>query len=242
MKMKHAFLALTALMLSPVVNAQSSATVPTGVANWSSNNFPLAGPPLRYQQWIAPSEFEALIGREVRVQSLTLFGGSPGGQTGAQIDVEIIMGNGPEFQPTQLMDMNLTNSNAPFATQPVVVVPRSNHLLGSATPGGAVITFPFQNEFIWDGQSGVVVDIKMFDNGKGNLAYNYDFQYSPSAFFRQYRLWGLSSDPRTVQVASFFQASQGVTMQFNYADGVSVSFGQGCAGAGNIVPDRKSVV
>lgn len=240
--MKHAYWLLF-LGLATTLPAQQAA-VPTVTTPWTSNNLPMAGGSMRYQQWFAPNEFVSTIGRPVRVTQLQLFGGPPGGQAGAFVDIEVTMANGPTGGPSFQMDSNLTNAAAAFPLAPVVVVPRGTgpvagrHQLATAVDGAPVMTLPFQQAFVWDGSSGVVVDIKLFDNGKnnGNQPYTYNLQYTFRGAGKTTRLYAFSTNPQNVTTAAFVGNGEGISMVFDYVDGITVPFGSGCAGAGGFVP------
>ncbi len=226
-------LALAAML--PALPAQPmpiTATLPTSTF-WLATNEPFAGQsPKRYQQWFSPAAWQTAVGRPMRVVGLDFFAGTPGGQTGASIDIQITMANGPLSFPTTNMTTNL-------ASGAVVVVPRSQQTLNTATPGTMPLSISFKQfgtEFVWDGSSAVVVDILVFNNGKGNQPYRYDLQATFSSTGQVYRLWGFGADPRAVTQSSFFQNGAGLAMQFTLEDGVSVPFGRGCAGAGGAVP------
>jgi hypothetical protein len=203
---------------------------------WLKNNFPVGAPPLRYQQWFTAAQWARTVSHPVRVVGLDLVASATaGGQLGSVIDIEVKLANGPAFL-SQLMDANLTNPSAPFPTPAVLVIPRSQHALGPATPGTFPLQLTFVREFVWDGISSVVVEIKMWNNGMGNQTRPYDLQYAQNAGFEIGRMWGLSPDPNSVVNAGFVQQGNGVAMQFRYAEGVSVPYGRGCPGAGGHLP------
>jgi hypothetical protein len=224
---------LAGAALTPLVPAQPTqfqATLPTSTF-WVGNNEPFAGvAPKRYQQWFSASAWTAGVGRPVRVVGVDFPAWTPGNQTGAQVDIEVTMAHGPAIA-SGLMDDNLVKDV-------VVVVPRSTHTLGTAAPGSYPLTLSFKavgTEFAWDGQSSVVVDIKLWNNGKGNRSYSYDLQATFSSIGQVTRLWGFG-DPRSTNQASFYQPNAGLAMRFNYEEGISVPFGSGCPGAGGFVP------
>ena len=200
---------------------------------WQSTNEPFAGAaPKRYQQWFSAQSWITAVGRPVRVVGMDLIAGGPGGQPGATIDVEITMANGPTNFPFSQMDLNLQSGTT-------VVVPRGLQTLNNAIPGSNPLQLSFKQyntEFHWDGTSGVVVDIKMWDNGRGNTAKPYDLQASFSSFGQVQRMWGFGPDPRFVNNATVNQPNSGLALQFSFEDGISVPFGDGCPGAGGFVP------
>ncbi len=232
---------LPALLLAAGVAAQPQQLTVPSVTAANSINYPVAGPPMRYQQWIAPSEFLPAAGGPVRVTMLELIGGFPGGQTGTTLDLEVTMANGPTTQPSLAMDQNLTNPFAAQQLQPVVVYPRPvgpqpHPVLGTAIPGGSVLQLPFSTPFIWDGSSAVVVDIKVFGNGMLSQPFPYELAFTTRALGTSWRLFGLGPNPRSVLMATFTQPNAGIQMLFTYELGLTVPYGQGCAGAGGVTP------
>jgi hypothetical protein len=234
--LRHTLLPLVLLLASPAAAQSTTITLPTAFGGVTTSNIPVAAPPGRFQQWFSPGEWMTAVGHPVRVTGLDLIAGSPGGQAGAQIDIEVIMANGPASGPGLFMDANLANPLAPLAPPPVTVAPRGVRTLGTAIPGSFPLRLTFATPFVWDGVSGVVVDIKLFDNGKGNQAYQYHLLATSAAANRTTQLWGFNPDPRTVINASAVTPGQGLVMQFTTVEGATVSFGQGCPGAGGAVP------
>ena len=236
--MINAKLLLSCLVLATALPAQPmQVTLPSPApAFWFKNNFPVGAPPLRYQQWFGPGQWARTVAHPVRVSGMDLVASSTGGgQVGSTIEIEVTMGNGPAF-PSPQMSSNLTNPAAPFPRAPVVVVPRGQHALGPAAAGTFPLQLSFVNEFVWDGISTVVVEIKMWNNGQGNQTRAYDLEYAQTGAFEIGRMWGLSPDPNSVTNATFFQQGNGVAMRFHYSEGVSVPYGAGCPGAGGHRP------
>lgn len=207
---------------------------------WSKNNFPVAGPPMRYQQWFTAPQWVRTVAHPVRITGLDLVASQTGlGQAGGLLDIEVTMGNGPAFISLD-MDGNLTNPFLVDPLPPVVVVPRSQHMLAAAVPGTFPLNLTFINQFMWDGVSTVVIDIKMWSNGVSTQPRSYDLEYTQVGGFEMGRMWGLSPDPNSVSQASFFQQQNGVAMRFTYEEGVTFSYGGGCPGAGNVVPEATT--
>ena len=207
---------------------------------WSKNNYPVGGPPMRYQQWFAAPQWARTVAHSVRITGMDLVASQTGGgQAGALLDIEVRMANGPSFVSMD-MDGNLSNPFVANPLPPVVVVPRSQHLLGPATAGTYPLSLTFINDFTWDGQSTVVIDIRMWSNGTGNQPRSYDLEYTQLGGFEMGRMWGLSPDPNSVAMAAFFQQQNGIAMRFTYEEGVVLSYGAGCPGAGNAVPEAST--
>jgi hypothetical protein len=193
-----------------------------------ANNYPFAGPIMRYQQWYAPGEWKAMGAPQhpVRVRDLEFRAGSPGGQAGATVDMELAIANGPEFAPSQVFESNLVAGR--------VTAPRTVRTLGTATPGSYPMKVTLPSDFVWDGVSGVVVDVKIWGNGRGNQPFNFDLEATASASGRLTRLYTVNNPSATF--ADQFQPGWGVTTRFTYYEGVTLPYAQGCPGAGNFVP------
>ena len=233
--MNIAKLLLPCLALATALPAQSPQLLPSPAPFWFADNFPLGAPPIRYQQWFTAAQWTRTVGHPVRITGLDFFAATTGLGGPAVIDIEVTMGNGPAFVGVH-MPSNLTNPFAAFPTAPVVVVPRGLHSLGASLPGTRPLQLSFVNEFVWDGESTVVVEVKMWDNGVGNVARSFDLLYAQNGGFEYGRMWGLSSDPDNVTNASIVQQGNVVAMQFHFAEGVSIPYGDGCPGQGGHIP------
>jgi hypothetical protein len=217
----------TLLAFAAIVTAQQQFDLPTFNPIPTSNNYPFAGPKMRYQLWYSAAEWRARLRDAVRVCGIQFKAGSPGGQTGKQIDVEVTMANSSPVQAVGSFDQNLVSART-------VVVPRTRVQLATATPGSYPVRFTFSREFLWDGVSGVAVDIRIFDNGNLNQPYQYDLEATVSSGTRITRLFTVD-DPNST-TAAVIRPGEGLTTRFLYSTAITVPFGQGCPGAGGFVP------
>ena len=218
----------TVALCAASLTAQQTFDLPTLRFNPQNNNFTFAGPVMRYQQWFSAAEWQARSADQIRVIGVDFFAG-PGaaGPAGRIVDVEVTMANA---MPTTWSSRFQSN----FVSGEVTVFPRGNLTL--LAPGAAAfpVRIPFQNEFVWDGSSGVVIEIRIFDNGNQGTAYTYDLEYLAFTQGRCTRLY-TPNDPNAT-VAQTISAGTGLTMRFSYETAITWPYGQGCAGEGNFVP------
>jgi hypothetical protein len=222
-------LALLAL-LAPNASAQAkTAILPSTLGFAQTNNYPFAGPVMRYQQVYYASDLIATIKMPVRINQLEFKAGSPGGQPGATVDMEVSIANGP-VQVSGTFDQNLLGGK--------LTVPRKSYLLGSAV--GYPMTVPLGADFVWDGQSNVVVEVKIFGNGfPGGQSTSYQLESTTTQPLLVARLYTIGN-PNAV-TAVIVQQGWGITTRFTYNEGVTTSFGFGCPGLGNITPIASTV-
>src|SRR5690606_22244836 len=114
-----------------------------------------------------------------------------------------------------------------------VVLPRTTLTLGPANPGTFPLNITFQNEFVWNGHSAIVVDLRIFGNGNNNQPYQYDLEFNVAAGPRLVRLWALDPNAST---ATNVRAGEGITTRFFYKEAINFHYGVGCPGRGNVVP------
>lgn len=218
---------LAALTIGALAPAQSFALdFPSGAPFQSANNYPFAGPIMRYQVWYSASEWVTVAKNPVRLQEVQ-FATQTTGQLGKTVDLQITMGLCPVFGPTQVFDQNL-------GANPVVVYPRKIVTLPTTVANSYVLKFPFTTEFVWDGTSAVVLEVRIFGNGNGNSGFLYDFVATAAAAGKMTRLYTVN-DPNAVSAANY-QTGWGIYSRFIAANGTAISFGAGCPGAGSFVP------
>lgn len=220
--------ALVAFSLCGLLPAQNTKNLdfPSVLPVTQGNNYPFAGPIMRYQIWYAASEWVAVAKQPLRINEVQ-FKTITGGQAGKTVDLQVSMGICPVFGPTQIFDQNLGAS-------PVLVVPRKTVTLPTSVAGAYSLKLPFTSEFTWDGASAVTLEVRIFGNGNGNNAFNYDFQSTSASPGQMTRLYTVN-DPNAVTAVNY-QTGWGLVTRFVGVDGVVVSFGTGCAGLGNFVP------
>ncbi|GAB4147803.1 MAG: hypothetical protein Fur0037_16070 [Planctomycetota bacterium] len=205
--------------------AQISFTLPAGVQP-ANNTLPFAGGIGRYQQWYRGSDIAANAQEPMRITQIDFFRGT-GQQLTTTLDLEISIGHGYPFGPNGVFDQS-------FSSPPQVVFPRRTVTLSTVPAGAVALSFPFSTPFTWDGQSAVVIDVKVYGNGQANQGFNYDFQSTSAAFGQVTRLYALGN--ANAQYATSVQPSWGLFTQFTMRSGVNVPYGTGCPGALNHVP------
>lgn len=228
--MKFNLLVMACSVLATAASGQKASFVIPSKLNppARTNPYPFAGPMMRYQQWYSAAEWTKGAKHPVRVVGIA-FKTAGSGATKI-LDLEIAMASGPAFGPSASFNSNLVKDK-------VVVVPRGKYTLPAGSAGKFVVKFAFPSvrQFVWDGTSPVVVDIKLYDNGNGNKQHNYPFEFTVTGFNQVSRLYSPGS-PNQQSVATRFDPNQGITTQFTFEEGVTVSFGKGCPGQHGKVP------
>lgn len=223
-------LAVVFLLLASAeaLSAQQNFVLPVNLGNALNTNIPFASVRSRYQQWYSAADWQARSPRPIRVNTMQFKAGSTGmGVANRQVEIEVTMANGPSV-PSNVFEANLVAGR-------VLVFPRARITLPAPTPGTFPINIPFTSEFVWDGSSSVVADIRVWDNGNNNVSWTYDLEYdgsSPTA--SMFRLWTVNNPSATT--ATFMSQGQGLTTRFFYNTALSVAYGAGCPGDGGFVP------
>lgn len=206
--------------------------LPTISSSRQPATMPIGGPRMRYQQWYSPQEWLTRAVRPVRVNGLQFKAHSRGtGVAGRQVELEVLMGNSFTTNPISQFETN-------FQSGRTIVFPRAPVVLPAPTPGSWPVSLGFANEFVWDGSSGVILEIKIWDNGNNNTNWTYDLEVEVSAPSRITRLWSIVGP--TATSASFFGSGQGLVTRFSFAQAIDIPFGNGCPGAGNHVPVART--
>jgi hypothetical protein len=222
-------LAILALLATPAA-AQLTFTLPGNVLQ-TNNNLPFAGGIGRYQQWFRGSDLAANATQPMRMTQIDFLRGSGSQQVATTLDLEVAVGHSFQFGPNGLFDQN-------FVGPRLVVVPRRTVMLGTGNPGSVVLSFPFVTPFTWDGQSPVIIDVKVFGNGQGNQVFNYDFLSTSQGLGAVTRLYALGNANATA--ATTVQSNWGLFARFTMRPGVNLPFGSGCPGEGNFVPTTST--
>ena len=223
MKLLPVVLALGCLPLA----AQSTAfTLPTATPP-TSNNLPFGGGIGRYQQWYAAAEIQSGVTGPKRLVQLD-FLSNGGTQVATTLDLEVWVGHGFASGPSGAF----ANS---FAEPQVLVLPRRTVNLVAAAAGAPTVTLPFTTPFTWDGTSPLVVDIRIFGNGRANQSFNHDLRAAVgTAQGKTTRLYALGNASATT--ATIVQQGWGLFTRFTMRDGFNLPFGDGCAGEGWYFP------
>jgi hypothetical protein len=206
--------------------AQNQFVLPLRILNRLNESFPFGGQTMRYQQWYSANEWMSSITDPHRITGLEFKAGNPAGQAGRIVEVEVTMANSFATGPSSAFEANMVSGRT-------VVLPRRRIQLGTAMAGTWPVSFTFVNEFHWDGQSGVVVEIKLFDNGNNNQPYAYELEKAISTG-NIVRLFTIG-DPNA-STALVFTAREGLTTRFTYKDAISYPYGTGCTGEGGHIP------
>ncbi|MEM7199537.1 MAG: hypothetical protein AAF628_04685 [Planctomycetota bacterium] len=222
------FLAASALLVTSGRTQPSAVVLPNTVPLWVADNEPFAGAsPKRYQQWFSASELTLGLMNPVRIVGLRFPAWTPGGQPGAVQDLQVSMAiSASPFEPVTFQNTGLE-----------VVVPRGSYTLGAAT--GFPISFDFKQfstEFVWDGSSSIILEIKIWDNGRGGNPFPFSMQATFTAFGATARLIGYGPNPDGISTPSVVQSNAGVAVEFQFEQGVSTLYGDGCPGASGFVP------
>ena len=123
-------------------------------------------------------------------------------------------------------------ARAPTTTQLETVFPRNNVTLAAISPGAWTLTVNFTKDFVWDGKSGIIVDIRQWSNGS-NSSLKYNFRATAIAKNRLQRIWA-NGKPNASN--GDWRNGIGLYTRFLYQEGGSYSLGTGCAGASSAIP------
>jgi hypothetical protein len=223
-------LPLLALLVAVPAVAQT-VTIPTGVQT-SDLDRPFPGGIGRYQQWYAPGPLVTGLLGPVRIERAQFFSGSTQTSNTAALDMEVSMAHSFVSGATGAFDFN-------YADSPVIVVPRRTINLAATTPGAVAIDLQFTNRFTWDGVRPIVIDIKIFGNGRpANAPFTYNFRgtvVGNNLVQRAYQAGNANAQNGQ------HQANYGLVTRFSARPGVNIDYGQGCPGA-NFVTPRHTVL
>lgn len=216
-------------VLGATAQTVTTITVPANVTPTGSDAAPLATAPSRYQQWYSASDLGLTARVPVRIRAMAFLAAQVL-QSGSDVDIEIRMAH---MAPQQAPSTNFANN---IATDNTLVFPRARvNLVAMPAVGTRVVTFNFATQFLWNGSSSIVVDIKVYGNGNNNQPYLYPCQTVIGAFGQTTRM-SAAGNPASLTTATLLQQGQGLITVFDAVDGAVVSFGTGCPGAGNRVP------
>jgi hypothetical protein len=218
------------LLLAAAAGAQTrgSFIVPSTNPLPRPGTLPFAGVPERFQQWYAFNEIKLGVDHPVRIIKIEFKALAGGGTQAAQLDMELALALGTSF-PASQFDSNLTRGK-------VVVAPRATYALSATGAWPLAITFAPTNQFVWDGRSSIILDVKLYGNGlPNNPPLNYDFEYTVTGTNKVERLWA-NGNPDNQTIATNQQHGWGITTRFTFEEGVTVEFGDGCPGDGGFVP------
>lgn len=215
----------TLLSLAAALTAQT-VTLPFPAPLAANTQLPLAAGIGRYQQWFSAAQATANFGTApIRIQSLAILAGASATIT-TTLDCEIAMAIASPFGLASTFDSN-------FAGPRIVVRPRTNLTLNTATAGNPVLTVPFTQSFTWDGQSPFLVEIRIFGNGRSNAPFNADQRGTDVGFGSISRVYqGGNASASSGNLVN----GQGLFVRFTLRTGGSTHFGNGCRGFNFITP------
>lgn len=222
---------LTATAAAAQTLPPSPVQLPTFVSQAAPTSIPFGTTRIHWQLWWSAAEWSTGIGRPVRVQGVDFLTPS-GGQTGRRIQLEVRMAHGPTQFPTGNFQSNMVADET-------LVFPAPGAPNAFTTPttaaGQFALQIPFATEFQWDGESGVVLDIRIFDNGNFNQPYPYDVTLETPVVGSPFvSLYDDRGNPNATSANRFL--TRGPRVRIRFVDGATLSFGQGCAGDGGFVP------
>lgn len=210
----------------PLAAQSTTFTLPTATPA-TSNNLPFGGGIAHYQQWYSAAEVQSGVTGPKRLVQLD-FLSNGGTQVATTLDLEVAVGHGFASGPSGIFASS-------FAEPPLIVLPRRTVNLVTAAAGAPAVTLPFATQFTWDGTSPLVVDIRIFGNGRANQTFTYDLRAAVgTALGKTTRLYALGNASATT--ATIVQPGWGLFTRFTMRDGVNLPFGAGCPGEGGFVP------
>jgi len=215
-----AILLLAPLTMGQLQTTKNIAVTPSPFIS-GGNILPFAAQTGRYAQWYAASWFTRTIKQPVRIRGIQFMCDSGTHQGTATLNLQVAMGN-----------TNFLSGAFPTSQQLTTVFPRNNVTLGAVSPGAWTLTVNFTKDFVWDGKSGIVVDVRQWSNGS-NSTLKYNFRYNSLSRNLLQRVWASGKPNATT---GDWKDGLGLYTRFMYQEGGSYPLGQGCAGAGNVVP------
>lgn len=197
------------------------------------NQLPFAGVPQRYQQWYSRNEALLGVDHPVRLIGIEFKALAGGATTAANLDMELALAH-VSGQPSAHFDDNLRNGK-------VVVAPRGTYSLAATGTWPIAITFLPTNQFLWDGKSDIVLEVKLYGNGiPNNPPLNYDFENTVTGNNKVTRLWATGGNPDNLGDATTYRPGEGIVTRFTFEEGMTIEFGAGCKGEGGFVPQPST--
>ncbi|MCB9880183.1 MAG: hypothetical protein H6832_00415 [Planctomycetes bacterium] len=186
---------------------------------------PFSEQPLHYQQTFSAAVMKEQLSEPVRLRGIS-FKSKGTGDASMQIEVQLSISS---FSGGPLNAVFSRNMKADTVT----VVPKRFVTLPVST-GGFDLALPFAQDWIWDGESAIILDIQIYSNGNQSRQFFYwwdsiapDLQGGVNA---QYALGANST------IANVPLSNQGLMAQFDYQKGLTMNYGAGCKGQGGFVP------
>lgn len=207
----------------------------TGTGNSSIEDNPFARQPMHYQQVYFAADIKKgmknlapiKVSRPIRIQGMRFMAKNASTMT-PSVTLEMRLALHPKLGSiSNTFAANIPNNQLVFPKAAVKFLP-------APSAGTWVINLPFKNELVWDSDSDLVADIRIFGNSNNNKQFLYFFG---AVLFRNSAVEMLASwNGPFATTASFRQRGRGLVTRFDFLDGVSVKFGRGCKGEANLVP------
>jgi hypothetical protein len=96
------------------------------------------------------------------------------------------------------------------------------------------LEIPFSNDFVYDGVSNVVVELRIFDNGLGKFAHTAKSTVSRAS--NTYRNYFIGNANASTSNSSGATHHYGLVTRFLYQEGGAYDYGTACAGGNGFVP------
>lgn len=215
-----AILLLTSLAVGQTQTTKNIDVTPSPFTT-GGNILPFAAQTGRYAQWYAASWFTPSIKQPVRIRGIQFMADSGSHVGTATLDLQVAMTNS-----------NTLTGSFPSSQQLVTVFPRNKVTLAAISPGSWTLTINFATDFLWDGKSGIIVDVRQWSNGTTSTL-KYNFRYNSLSRNLLQRVWA-SGQPNAT--TGDWKDGLGLYTRFLYQEGGSYPLGQGCPGSGNYVP------
>jgi hypothetical protein len=186
----------------------------------STNSIPFGEKTIRYQQWYSGAQLGGITKAPVRIVALQFVAPVP---TGLVLDIEVTMANASNRLSGSFQNNFLRNK--------VVTVPRT-----SLTPSGAggVLEIPFSADFVYDGVSDVVVELRIFDNGLGRFTHTAKSTVSRAS--NTYRQYFIGNANATNSNSAGATHHYGLVTRFSYQEGGTYEYGTACTGGNGFAP------
>ena len=224
------FLCLSLLSVAPALaqTTFTTFTTPPLALPQISTDIPFASGVGRYQQWYSANEIRTGLGQPMRILRMQFLAGAPVSAITTTLDLEVAIGHGFGSGLVGAFDSN-------FATPKVTVLPRTTLALAPGPTGSTVLTINFATLFTWDGDSPLVVEVRLFGNGRGNQPFAYNFLGTAQGFGRTNRCYqGGNANASTGTLP--LSGAWGLFTVFTARPGAAVAYGNGCPGANFVVP------
>lgn len=217
MRLVLAVVAIASIL--PAQHTTKTAELPTFGAN-STNPIPFGEKSIRYQQWYPGSQLGGITKAPVRIIGLQFVAPVP---TGLVLDIEVTMANA--------MNRLSGTFQSNFISNKVITVPRVRI---TPTGAGGVLEIPFNKDFVYDGVSNVVVELRIYDNGLGKFAHTARSTVSrASNSYRQYFIGNVNAPTAN---SSSVTHHYGLVTRFRYQEGGAYEYGNACSGGGGHIP------